>query len=240
MNIKRLKPEIFVRVFVFSLMVVIGTCGVSFVVYKYNAKIEFESGVLSGMFVQPIIPETFAFGMLACFLIITSAAWLVGVKRSLIVFFGICGLTVICGLAVDWFSESFGRLNSWYFLNGFKNRVKAANIENNARDWARQVFSNQSLNTSNSSEIYLPEGKVPSFFKPIFDESGWEDAQPLKAIVYYGKGNAFPDEIDIQMSYAFNWGIMILNDPDAIPKTSFEPAPLRCGNGLYVYVYCNK
>ena len=134
------------RVLVFVLSALGGCSLVPFGLHWCNAELEFESGLKTGVFLSPIIPKTFFLGILACFLIVSTSAWLIGLKRSLIALIGVCGVAVFCGIAADFISASVGKQISGYFLDGFKERVIASGIENNALEWADQVFADSSLN----------------------------------------------------------------------------------------------
>lgn len=228
------------RVIVFLLLALAGCSLVPLGIHWCNAKLEFESGLKTGIFLSPIIPETFFLGIFACFLIVSASAWLAGLKRSLIAFIGVCGMAIFCGIASDFVSASVGRHISESFLDGFKERVIASGIESNVIEWANQVFADHSLNPNGSEEIHLAPDKVPSFFTPIFEKAGYNEAGPPEAIVHYGKDKTSVEQIEVQMSYGVDWGIIILKDPNVILDWQFEPKPQPCGKGLFVYLYYYK
>jgi hypothetical protein len=229
-----------VRLSVFLLLALVGCSPVPFGIHWCNAELELESGLKTGIFLSPIIPETFFLGIFACFLIILASAWLVGLRLSLIAFIGVCGMAVFCGIAADFFSVSVGRHISEHFLDGFGERVAASGIESNAVEWANQVFADRSLNPKGSEEIYLAPDKVPSFFTPIFDKAVLRDAEVPEAIVYYGKDKTSAEQIEIRMSYGVDWGIIILKDPNVQQEWQFKPKPRRCGKRFFVYLYYYK
>jgi len=227
-----------VRLCIFLLLALAGCSLVPFGIHWCNAELELESGLKTGIFLPPIIPQTFFLGFFACFLIISASAWSVGMKRSLSVCLGVCGMTVFCGFAADWFSVQVGRDVDDDFLDGFRARVIVSGIESNAVEWADQVFADHSLNPKRSEDINLT---LPSFFKPIFDKTVLPDEDLPEAIVYYGKDKTSPEQIEIRMSYGVDWGIIILKDSNALPDWwQSNPKPQRCGKRLFVYLYYYK
>ena len=219
------------RIIVFFLLAFAGCTFVAIGIHWCNAKLELESGLVAGIFLAPIIPETFFAGIIACFLVVASSAWLSGIRLSLARILSACGMSVLLGFAVDIISTSAGRHESEYFLDGFENRVKASGIENDAVDWADRVFADASLNPNRVEEIYLAPDKLPAFFAPIFGEAGAPEAR-----IYYDKNKGLADEIEIRMSQSVDWGIMIYRNSNEISDWYSKPKPRSCGKRLFVYI----
>jgi hypothetical protein len=219
----------------FILLALVGCAMVPFAIHWCNAELEFESGLKTGMLVLPIIPATFFWGIVACFVITATAAWLAGRRSSFASVMAVSGMAVFFGVAGNLASGSVGRNINSHFLDGFKDRVVASGIESNAVEWANQVFADHSLNPSGYEEIHLAHEKVPTFFLQLFNGT-----EPPEAVVCYGKDKLSAEDIEIRMRHGVDWGLIIVKDPNSVQHWEFEPQPQLCGKGLYVYVYYYK
>lgn len=227
------------RIAIFLTLCVTGICLIAFGIHWCDSRLQNALARENAQFVF-LFPNTFFGAFIACLLLVSVSAWLAGMKPSFGSLVVVCCVTVFGGLAANFASAWFGRGTGEYFLDGFADRVVASGISGKALAWADQVFTNQSLNPKTEDEVYLPPAQVPSFFSVVFNPEDVKEAGPPHANVYFDKSSGLANEIDVEMTYGYDSGLIILKDTNAIPDGNFQVQPRRCAERLFVYLYFYK